>query len=236
MMKFSINSVLCIFTLCFVFFTLTACTTYEYSAADDLPVISDDNFIGVGAEIVETGNEGVPDYKVMRDIESWYIYDNPKKPGSIIVSFYEIYHDYDSVTMLDTITTSYVVSSPVSVREYDVSMTYNYNEIWRHNVNYKNLTYIDWDFESLIGTTWRGHGDAGAIRTVRINNVNEETQTIDLDYGYSSCDRNEILSYTIKDDQILTVDLTYDFYNFEIHVDGSIWNMAYMTQLADDYE
>lgn len=156
----------------------------------------------------------------------------------------DTYAMIDSNLIVDRVTSECVVTSSTCIKTVEVRQIYKFdetsgNEQWKCDY----LDYFmdendrEWRIDNIEGSLWQGRIGVG-IRTIKINNIDLENKTIDIDYGYSSAKTNEKCTYRIEeyqsgveDKQKIYVDLTYDFYNVAIDEDGSLWYGGYLNRI-----
>ena len=180
---------------------------------------------------------GVPDDIIRNsyEITSLEGYNNKKA----VVECSNITHEFNAESLTDNISVECTVTSETCKRVVELSLEYKFNEEWRKEKDEKNIISREWLVDNLAGTTWSGSLGFGGVRTVRINSIDTENQTMDLDYGYSSLTQSEVCSYKVKDytnygekKQALVMSLTYDFYDLEILDDG-VWYGANLNKITE---
>lgn len=179
---------------------------------------------------------GVPDEVLTNYAASMYggYGENPK----CTVECVDITHEFEPSSLTDNTTVKCVVTSKTCIKTVLMEIVYMFDGKWVCDDRNDRLLSREWRYDEIEGTTWQGRVGTGA-RTLRINSIDAENQTINLNYGYTDLHWNEICEYNILEyegrngaERMFVMDLTYDFYNVEIHEDG-IWYGTGLIEIND---
>ncbi len=159
-----------------------------------------------------------------------------------------IVHNFDDSALTDRVSWNYIIDYENCTKTISKEANFTFRDvglykypIWDCNAtDYTNIEVInrEWKYDKLIGSVWQGDLGFGGIRTLKINNIDTTSHTIDISYGYSDLKNHEICSYSVKDYtqgepyQALIIPLTYDVYKVEICEDY-IWFGANLYKIEE---
>lgn len=184
---------------------------------------------------------GVPDDIIRNSYEVNGFKNSSNKQRQIEIV--NMVHDFNSEFLTDEVSFQCIVTGETCRKTVSLTMKYSFNKLWKCEDSYIETENIEWLVENINGTMWSGSLGFGGVRTVRINNINTDNQTINVDYGTSSLKYNQVCKYSIreyaeyvgsngKDSQTIVVPLEHDFYNIEITEHG-VWCGNYLDKITE---